>query len=203
MNERNFQGSSKSGNSGILLLLAGGVILLTVAGLVYFMRNNDGSKPKPKPPVVEAPAMQSTPLVIADKAKPHALMSEDSGVEEEPLLKDDDQKSGRKKRRSPRPEKMGKIDGKLVNRFINGRFGQVRNCYERRLKKNAMLEGRLDLNINVSSKGKVTSIGVNKDTVGDNSMLQCVKKVIRHWEFPKPDGGRVVIGKSFKFKKKV
>jgi len=203
MNERNFQGSSKGGNNGILFLLAGGVILLTVAGFVYFRRNNDSSKSASKPPVVEAPAMQLTPLVIADKAKPRVLMSEDSGVEDDLLLKDDENKLGRKKRRSTRPEKMGKIDGKVVNKFINARFGQVRNCYERRLKKNAMLEGSLDLNINVSSKGKVTSIGVNKNTVGDDLMLQCVKKVIRHWEFPKPDGGRVVIGKSFKFKKKV
>ena len=33
-------------------------------------------------------------------------------------------------------------------------------------------------------------------------MLACVKTTIRAWEFPKPEGGKVIIAKTFNFKKK-
>ena len=96
---------------------------------------------------------------------------------------------------------MGTINPRRVSRFMNSRFGQVKACYERRLKKNATLRGKLDLNIAVSSKGRVTDVAVNRDTVRDSRMLKCVDGTIRKWKFPKPKGGRVIIGKTFNFQK--
>ncbi len=110
-------------------------------------------------------------------------------------------------RRRDRPQKseaeaepMGTIDPRKVNRFIDSRFGQVKACYERRLKNNPTLQGRLDLDISISSKGKVTDVYVNSDTVRDSRMHRCVNKTIRGWQFPKPKGGRVTVGKTFKSK---
>ncbi len=201
MNETSPQQGSSGGNKGIVLLLAGGAILLVVAGLVYFLRQASPTPPPPKPPVIEEPDEAPAPLVIPAKSKPLALQSngEDAGVVIE-VEAPEDKRTAQRKGSS---EKKGTIDPKMVNKFINKNFNQVRNCYERRLKKNPMLEGKVDLNIKVASSGKVTSIGVNKDTVGDGPMLECVKRTIRGWQFPKPTGGRVVIGKSFKFKKKI
>jgi hypothetical protein len=98
---------------------------------------------------------------------------------------------------------MGTIDVKAVDRYINTRFGQVRQCYERRLKINPLLEGKVDLKIGINTKGKASSISVNKDTVRDPQMITCIKGVIRSWQLPKPEGGKVIVAKQFKFKKKL
>ena len=67
---------------------------------------------------------------------------------------------------------------------------------------NTLLEGKVDVNININERGRVNWITVNRDTVKDGEMLDCVKKTVRSWQFPEPEGGSVVVAKTFTFKKK-
>jgi hypothetical protein len=175
-------------NKAVIILLIAGMLVLAAAGAVLYMRRSaPPPKARPVPEALVAPA----PLVIATPVKPLYRVADAGPAEKKP-----------KKRRARRPERIGTIDTTAVNKFMNGRFEQVRNCYERRLKSNSFLEGKLDLNIEISLTGKVTNIGVNRDTVKDREMLKCVKQTIRKWPFPQPQGGPVVIAKTFNFKKK-
>jgi hypothetical protein len=197
--EQSPAGPQKS-NKGVVLLLVGGALILVAAGAVYFLRGSEKPAPEPAPPEVEEVVAPAAPLVAVRESKPIAARDPDGGsaVETEentPLPADGAKRGGA-------AEKLGTIDAKAVNTFINSNFGQVKACYERRLRNNPLLEGKVDLNIGVSTRGKVTSVVVNRDTVRDAEMLRCVKKVIRGWRFPKPEGGRVIIGKTFNFKKK-
>lgn len=192
-------GPHQSSNKGVVLLLLGGMLILAAAATVWWVRNSEPEKAPEPPPEVTVPAAEQAPLVLSQPSRPIIEMKRDAGLVEEVS---DDPGQPRKQSTSAVPEKMGEIDARLVNSFINSRFEQVRSCYEMRLKKNPMLEGALDLNIGISTKGRATTIGVNRDTVNDKEMLDCVKKRIRGWDFPKPEGGKVVIAKSFKFKKK-
>lgn len=185
-------------NRGIVLLLIGGVAILAVAGVVLYKRSQP--EPVPEQPEVEQKVDVPAPLVMGQKQAP--IEVEDAGPAVATAEGDTDDKKPRPKGGGA-AEKPGKIDGKAVNRYINTRFGQVRTCYERRLKINPLLEGKVDLNIGINTKGKASSISVTKDTVHDPQMINCVKGVIRGWEFPKPEGGKVVIAKQFTFKKKV
>jgi hypothetical protein len=199
-NEQSPAGSPRS-NKGVVVLLVGGVLILAAAGVVYFARGSAAPEPEPEPPVVEEVIAPAAPLVAVRESKPIAARDQDAGsaVETEqntpPPAKSKGGGGGG-------GEKMGKIDAKAVNKFINSNFGQVKACYERRLRTNSLLEGKVDLNIGVNTRGRVTSVVVNRDTVRDAEMLGCVKRVVRGWKFPKPEGGRVVIGKTFNFKKK-
>ncbi len=183
------------GNKGILFLFIGGAIILIAAGVILFKRRADPPPPPPPPPKIEQTQQAPPPLVIAQPTRPIAK-PKDAGVK-----KTVKKKVRRKKRQRP-PEKIGTINTKEVNRFMNARFGQVKSCYEHRLKTNSFLEGKLDLNIGIAPSGKVTGVTVNSDTVRDQKMLACIKRAIRKWNFPKPQNGRVVIGKTFNFKKK-
>jgi hypothetical protein len=182
-----------SGNKIVSLLLVGGVLILGIAAVVYFVR-----KPAPAPPpapVLEPAYAAPKPLVI-QPSQPIVDRAPDAGAAvlvagEEP-----------KKPKAPAQERLGTIDAAAVNSFVNARFEQVRTCYERRLKMNPLLAGDLDLNISIASTGKVTGISVTSDSVGDAQMLECVRRTIRGWTFPKPVGGRAVVAKNFKFKKK-
>lgn len=182
----------QGGNKLVVFLLIGGVVILIVAGFVLLRRGEPDKGPEP-PPVVDTGIATPAPLVIEQPSRP---------LSPEPDAGSGDTETQEKKSGRRRVDKIGTIDAKEVNSFINARFGQVKACYERRLKTNTFLEGKLDLNIGVSSQGKVTSVGVNNDTIRDAQMLSCVKQVIQDWDFPKPTGGRVTIAKTFSFKKK-
>ena len=183
------------GNKTVLVLLFGGVLILGIAAYVYVNR-----KPEPQPasaktvePVYNAPR----PLVV-EPSRPIVDRAPDAGAGV--LLAGEDEPH--KAPKGGYQEKLGTVDVAAVNSYMNARFDQVRACYERRLKMNPLLEGDLDLNISIASTGKVTGIAVTSDTVRDGEMLDCVRRTIRGWPFPKPVGGRAVVAKNFKFKKK-
>jgi len=192
---------SKPGSSkAIIGLLVGGVLILVAAVVIFYTRSQPEPEPEPEKPKVDEKIEAPAPLVLATKQT-----TLESDADAGPLVLTAEQDTDQKK---PKPkvggtEKMGKIDGKAVNRYINTRFGQVRNCYERRLKLNPLLEGKVDLNIGVNTKGKASSITVTQDTVHDPQMITCIKGVIQSWDLPKPEGGRVIIAKQFTFKKKI
>ena len=188
------------GSKGIILLLVGGVIILIVAGVVYFMQRSAPVERIKAPLVIDEPIEMPAPLVISDNLQSIEQKSQDAGAT---VATEGPQSPTSNRPKGHASEKMGKIDARQVKVFINSRVSQVRACYERRLKLNPMLEGTLDLRIALSSAGKVTGIGVNKDTVGDSYMTSCVKSTIKKWKFPAPEGGRAVFDKPFKFKKKI
>lgn len=186
--------AGSGGHKGVIALLVGGFLLLAVTAVVFIVKQTGGKAPEP-PPLVSAPTLAvPEPLIKHVEEKPLALTPQDT----EP---GQDTAEEEKTRRKP-PERKGTIDPKEVNSFMNAHFGEVKACYERRLKNNSMLEGKLDLNISVSSAGKVKAVTVNRDTVRDKEMLSCVRRTIFGWSFPKPKGGHVVVAKTFKFKKK-
>jgi hypothetical protein len=195
--------NKRKSNKGIIVLLVGGVVILATALVIYYVRSKPEPEPEPKEPKVEETVDVPAPLVMAQKQAP--IEAEDDAGPEVPTADTEPEQD------EPKPkggsgagsEKMGKIDGKAVNRYINTRFGQVRTCYERRLKINPLLAGKVDLNIGINTKGKASAISVTKDTVRDPQMISCIKGVIRSWDFPKPEGGKVVIAKQFTFKKKI
>jgi LPXTG-motif cell wall-anchored protein len=190
--------NNSGGNKAIIILMIGGVLLLGAAGVILYKRQTSPPQPPPPPLVPETDIVgASAPLVIAVPTRPRALSPADAGPKEPEKAKKVRANKGQ------RLEKVGTIDAKAVKRFVQTHFHEVKSCYEHRLKTNSFLEGKLDMNIGLASSGRVTSIAINKDTVRDSQMLGCVKRKIRGWQFPKPEGGRVVIAKTFSFKKKL
>lgn len=192
--------SQSGSNKLIIVFLVAGVVVLAAAGAVIFNRRSSNEPPVPPPSTMAASVDVPAPLIAAQPTRQPIVEDQDTASDLEGQEEtDQDGKKAAKARRG----KVGSIDANVVNSFMNARFVQVKACYERSLKKNSFLEGKVDLNIDVSPTGKVTRVTVNKDTVGDADMLACVKRTIRGWPFPKPEGGRVIIGKTFNFKKKM
>ena len=187
------------GNKTVIFLLIGGTVIMLVALVVVLVQRSEKPAPKPEEqPEKEEEVVPSPSLVAVKPARPLHAVPE---VATEAPTEEPDKKTG-KKRRGRHGRLSGEIDTKEVNSFINANFSQVKACYERRLKINSFLEGKLDLNIGILESGKVNLVSVNRDTVKDEQMLSCVKSTIRSWVFPKPENGRVVIAKTFNFKKK-
>lgn len=199
MNESLMPDRGSGGNKMVLFLLVGGTILMAAAGLVIYLRRTPTAPPKEA--AVEAPAEVKT-LVVPTRPRPLIAETDTAKTDTDTAAEPADNGDKKNKKKQMVEGATGTIDTKAVNSIINNNFSQVKACYERRLKMNSFLEGKLDLNIVVSTSGKVVAVTVNSDSVRDAEMLSCVKNTIRSWEFPKPEGGRVIIGKTFNFKKK-
>ncbi len=76
---------------------------------------------------------------------------------------------------------------------------QFRNCYERRLKVNNRLEGRVNVRMRVSRTGAVDAVSVG-GTLNDSQVLSCVRGIANRIHFPAPTGGScAVVAAPFNF----
>ena len=154
------------------------VVLLLVAGAIaawYFGCREEPPPPAPPPEVEkaeQAPAYEPEFELPAEEP--------DAGPPPE-----------EKKRAFTRRVCNGTLDKTEILKAINaGPRKQVRACYERQLKANNTLQGILNLEITISSAGRV--LGTRSGgSLKDSKVRSCVRTSARGWRFPKPTGGCV------------
>ncbi|MFT5681968.1 MAG: hypothetical protein ACI8RZ_002886 [Myxococcota bacterium] len=69
---------------------------------------------------------------------------------------------------------------------------QIRSCYERRLRENPTLSGRLEVEMDILS-GQVVMAQINNDTTGDDALGQCIVLRARSWRFPTEIDEKIVL----------
>ena len=62
------------------------------------------------------------------------------------------------------------------------------------------LEGRVAVQFVVAALGQVLSSVVQSSTLNNPRLEKCVADAVRRWEFPKPQGGIVVVSYPFVLK---
>ena len=87
----------------------------------------------------------------------------------------------------------GGIDKEIVRRVIRRHLNEVKFCYEKELMKNQELFGRVVTEFTIAANGTVIASVVQSSTLGNSPVEQCIAGAVRRWEFPKPDGGGLVI----------
>jgi TonB family protein len=93
--------------------------------------------------------------------------------------------------------KGGQIDKKAVSRVLRRRSGAVKRCYEKALKRNEGVNGKLVVKFQIGSAGRITRIKVVKNGTGDSGVASCITSAMKGWRFPIPEGGPVTF--SFPF----
>jgi TonB family protein len=103
-------------------------------------------------------------------------------------------------RRAKAPEVMpgqaavrGSLDKEIIRRIIRRHINEVKYCYEQELTKKADLGGRVAVQFTISGTGSVMSSVLQQSTMGNPKVENCVVQAVRRWEFPKPQGGGIVI----------
>jgi hypothetical protein len=74
-------------------------------------------------------------------------------------------------------------DPAKIKGAINKYMGQVKACYEQRLKSDPTLAGRVELLWYINS-GRVTSVEVLGNSTGDAELANCMAGKVRTWRFP-------------------
>jgi TonB family protein len=94
----------------------------------------------------------------------------------------------------------GILDAGEVNKVVKSRLTAIKMCYEKALKKNPTLEGKLSVRFTIGTSGRVTSASVSSDTLGDPEVSSCVISKVKTFAFSKPEGGSVEYVFPFVFK---
>lgn len=88
---------------------------------------------------------------------------------------------------------MGALDRSVIDAYIRRNLAKVLWCYENGLKKNPGIAGRVVINFVISANGDVVSSKVQKTTLGNAEIENCIAEHIKKIKFPKPKGGGIVI----------
>ncbi len=92
----------------------------------------------------------------------------------------------------------GKLDGSAISSVIKRRSSAIQSCYEREIKKNPSASGKVVVTFTIGTAGRVTQSKASQDSVG-GGVGNCVAGVIQRMRFPRPQGGEVIVNKSFVF----
>jgi hypothetical protein len=179
-----------SGPLAMIMLFLG--LALGAGLLTYLLYPRDEPPPPPvirttlRPPqkLVELPVV--VPIVEPEP--------EDAGVDASA-----DADETKRPRKQSRPVHEGTIDKRRLSAFIRSHQGQVRQCYERQLRQNHLLQGTLVAQMKILPSGRVGALSFPQDTLRDAQVRQCVTRVINGWTFPEPEGGFVVVSNPFRF----
>jgi pSer/pThr/pTyr-binding forkhead associated (FHA) protein len=87
----------------------------------------------------------------------------------------------------------GSLDKEIIRRIIRRHLNEVRFCYEKELMKKQDLFGRVMIQFTISGTGAVVASMVQNSTMNNPPVEQCIAQSVRRWEFPKPQGGGIVI----------
>jgi len=93
----------------------------------------------------------------------------------------------------------GSVDAKSISKIVKRNARAVKRCYEKGLLANPSLKGKVSVTIMINMMGRVESVDIVANTLGDASVTRCIKGVVRRWRFPKPDGGPASVTFPFVF----
>ena len=97
------------------------------------------------------------------------------------------------------PAVDGELDPNMVAKEVRSRLGAIKACYERALKRNPNLSGKVVIHWTITQAGTVSGVDVEQDTLGDAEVASCIKALIARWRFPAPAGGSVDVSFPFVF----
>ena len=76
------------------------------------------------------------------------------------------------------------VDRAALSRFIRDRLGAIRGCYERELKRNPALKGKVVVRFNITPAGRAGDIRIEENTLGSPEVGSCIQQLMRTWIFP-------------------
>ncbi len=176
----------KSGSGGYIVIIV--AMLAAIAGLVYWKLNADDVEVIEETRTTAARTEEPTPVLdVAPPPPPPVEEAEEepeAPVDKKPVASTSSSNSGC----------AGVCEGRLTaagESALRAKGGQARGCYNRALRQNATLSGKLGLKVRIGTSGNVCSLQVTEDTLGDASVTTCVTQMYRAGKFPAPQGGCV------------
>lgn len=179
------------GSGGNAKYVIVGLLFIGAAVAAYFLTRPAAPAETAQAPTAQAPAPAPAP--------PPAYADDLAIAEEEPDAGVDAGQTAR------RPATgggggdwscSGEIASAQAATAFRSHSGEVRQCYERKLRTDPMLQGTLSLRLKIGTGGTVQGVQVG-GSLRDPDVVACVRERARAWRFPGPAGGCAVIAAPF------
>jgi len=86
----------------------------------------------------------------------------------------------------------GKLPPEIIQRIVRQNFGRFHLCYEKGLRTNPNLAGKVAVKFTIGSDGNVKSTSDGGSTIADKTVRDCVTAAFNGLSFPQPEGGGTV-----------
>jgi len=94
----------------------------------------------------------------------------------------------------------GELSKDEIQRVITSHVGEIQYCYEKQLRQNGGLAGRVVLEWVVTASGSVSVVKVATSSLASTEATKCMMDKVKTWKFPKPRGnGGVTVVYPFVF----
>ena len=93
---------------------------------------------------------------------------------------------------------METVELSAVNKVIGRRMGAIKGCYERALRRDPNLKGKLVIRFTISGSGRVTTARAVENGLTPD-VGNCVVSAFKRFRFPQPDGGSLTMESPFMF----
>ncbi len=106
---------------------------------------------------------------------------------------------GRVRKRSPSAvDGTGDLSPKEVAKVVNRRIGAIKGCYERALRRDPNLEGKITIRFTIAGSGKVSAARTTLNELSP-AVGKCIVSSFKRFRFPQPDGGSLTVEYPFMF----
>jgi hypothetical protein len=80
------------------------------------------------------------------------------------------------------------VDKDALNKFVKFRLRSVQSCYEKELRLNPTLKGKIVVRFTVTTQGRVGEASIDSDSMHAENVSSCIVRLIKTWIFPfKPE----------------
>jgi hypothetical protein len=106
---------------------------------------------------------------------------------------------GSVKRRNPSAvDGTGVLSPQEVAKVVNRRLGAIKGCYERALRRDPNLEGKVTVRFTIAGSGKVSTARTTLNELTPD-VGNCIVSAFKRFRFPQPDGGSLTVEYPFMF----
>jgi TonB family protein len=98
-----------------------------------------------------------------------------------------------------RAEIDGTMNTDAVARTIRLGMPAITACYQRALKRNPKLSGKIVVRLSINTMGATTRVTIESDSIGDPQVTSCIQGYAQRWRFPPPEGGTAEVSVPFVF----
>jgi TonB family protein len=168
-------------SGGAIYVVLAVALVVAIIGLVYWKLKGS-----------DTPSTAVAPPPIATTAAPLAEPPPPPPPIEEPTALVDAGPTRVATNNTGGPCQVAKCGGSINNALssaVSARAGAARPCYERALRVNASLQGKLTVSVRVDPSGNVCSASISQDAVHSPEVSNCVTGMFRSAKFPPPTGG--------------
>ena len=82
------------------------------------------------------------------------------------------------------PAVDGELDQSQINKVVSRKKRALQDCYERALKRDRGLKGKIVIRFEVLENGRTANVETD-DLMGSKAVASCIRKRVKYWRFPK------------------